>query len=229
MQENRNTWLRNLPILVATLLVIAAGLVQGFWTNRWVTSHELEAAAERLQRVPKQVGSWEGQDQEFETKDYARAGIVGGLLRRYQNRDTGSVVSVLLVCGRPGPISVHTPDVCYRGAGYDQIDDQTQATVESDAPEPAHFWWLRMRKQNTVIPEFLGIHYGWSATGDWSAPKGSPRFEFARFPYLYKLYVVREISTPEGKAESEEDRAFLQAFLPELRKSLFNQTAPAAS
>ena len=48
----------------------------------------------------------------------ARAGIKGCVYRRYRNPRTGESVSVLLVCGRGGPISVHTPDVCYAGAGY---------------------------------------------------------------------------------------------------------------
>ena len=30
-----------------------------------------------------------------------------------------SDATALILCGRPGPVSIHTPDVCYRGLGYE--------------------------------------------------------------------------------------------------------------
>jgi hypothetical protein len=217
--------LRNVPIFLAIVVVVATGVVHGVWTNRWVTSHELEAAAARLAEVPKEFGNWTSRDQPFDTKEYARAGIVGGLMREYRNRNTGATVGVLIVCGRPGPISVHTPDACYRGAGYDPIAEKTHAAVDLDGAAASEFWWLRMKKQNTLIPEFLGIHYAWSPDGRWQAPASDPRLVFARYPFLYKLYVVRDLATPDGQTEAEQDRAFLQQFLPELHKTLFPTAA----
>ena len=46
------------------------------------------------------------------------AGAVGQISRVYTNPTKGLTVSVLLLCGLPGNISTHTPDVCYPGAGY---------------------------------------------------------------------------------------------------------------
>src|SRR4051812_3337978 len=109
---------RTLPILISTAIVLLGGSVHGIWTHRWTNDRDLEIAAARLDRVPMTIGDWEGQPLEFEVKDYARAGIEGGLSRRYINRRNGDIETLLIVCGPPGPISVHTPEVCYPAAGY---------------------------------------------------------------------------------------------------------------
>ena len=44
--------------------------------------------------------------------------MTGYLLRTYTHRISGETFQVLLVCGKPGPTSLHPPDVCYQGAGY---------------------------------------------------------------------------------------------------------------
>lgn len=221
---------RNLPILMAIAIVVASGFVHAFWTNRWGTSEELQLAAERLKDVPLKFGEWTGVEEEFDVKEYARAGIVGGQFRRYQNSRTGAVVSTLIVCGQPGPISVHRPEICYAGAGYDQLAATDQTTVDQGpGTEPGGFFWLRMKKQNTVIPEFLGIHYAWSPSGDWQAPDRDPRLVFGSEPFLYKLYVVLPLGTPEGKPEAKMARGFLSEFVPELRQALFAARAKAAN
>ena len=48
------------PGLVALSLVIATAIVTGQWANRWKTSHELESAAARLDRLPLMIGDWAG-------------------------------------------------------------------------------------------------------------------------------------------------------------------------
>ena len=54
-------------------------------------------------------------DMPAEAYEAAAAELEGWLARRYLHRRTGVVVHVLLLCGRPGPLSVHTPEVCYYG------------------------------------------------------------------------------------------------------------------
>src|SRR5689334_4408569 len=110
--------LRILPLLAALLLVVGAGLIEDLWINRYGSSAELESAVARLESLPLKVGAWEGEPLTLDEKQITRAGVRGYLLRRYVHRATGRALTVLLVCGRPGPVSVHTPDVCYASAGY---------------------------------------------------------------------------------------------------------------
>src|SRR4051794_15054151 len=110
--------MRLLPVLTAMLLVAAYGIAEGVWTNRWSSADATERAAARLADVPRTVGAWEGTDAPLDPRQVVQAELVGYTMRRYVHRETGASVSVLLVCGRPGPISAHTPEMCYPGAGF---------------------------------------------------------------------------------------------------------------
>src|SRR3954451_18636542 len=120
---------RTLPIATALALVIAAGIVHGRWTLRWSKSHAVEAAVARLEGVPTAVGDWNGQELALDPRQLTMAEIAGHVTRRYVNRRSGAAVTVLLVCGRPGPISVHTPDICYAGAGYELAGPPTRESL----------------------------------------------------------------------------------------------------
>jgi hypothetical protein len=217
---------RMLPVLVALPLVAAYGAAEGVWTNRWHQSHDLERAAARLADVPMLVGDWNGAALTLDERALERAEVQGYLLRRYTHRPTGAEVSVLLVCGRPGPVAVHPPDVCYGGAGYDLTAPPARARCATEAPaRPAEFWQATFQKTEAPAPERLAIRWAWSADGEWTAAD-HPRLRFARSPALYKLYVLR--SLPPGDAAAATDPAddFLALFLPHVQQALFDPPAP---
>src|SRR5438045_1400994 len=95
-------------VAAGLVLVMAAGVVHGLWTNRWSDHAVLEAAGARLREVPRGIGDWTGEDQEIDPDRLARAEAAGSLLRTYTGPD-GQKVSVVLLCGRFGPLAVHTP------------------------------------------------------------------------------------------------------------------------
>jgi hypothetical protein len=135
--------------------------------------------------------------------------------RRYVHRRTGQAVDLLLVCGRAGPTSVHTPDVCYRGSGYDEVGEATRYA----APGGGAFWVRRFQKPGPA-PAPLRVIYGWNATGAWEAPD-SPRTAFAGRAALYKLYVIREMARTDEPLEEDPAVDFLRAALPPLGAALF--------
>ena len=101
--------------VAAILLLLASGVVQGRLGGRWAASPDLNEAVARLRLLPREIGTWVGEDADLDLKTLQRIGIGGGILRRYRDTRTGASAMILLVCGRPGPVSVHTPDVCYGG------------------------------------------------------------------------------------------------------------------
>src|SRR5271165_76888 len=112
--------MRVLPILSGAVVVIVCGVDYGRHTGRWGTLDGLEAAAARPARVRAEVGDWRSSQTELDAAQLEIAGVAGYTSRKFIHRTTGAEIDVLLICGRPGPMSVHTPDVCYASAGYVQ-------------------------------------------------------------------------------------------------------------
>jgi hypothetical protein len=212
-----------LAITVLAVAVLAVGVAHGLQTDRWRSGPGLADAAGRVAALPARVGDWEGTDDPSVTPDeMARAGVKGYVLRRYVNRDTGRAVNVLLVCGRSGPICVHTPEVCYGGAGYELAGEPRVKEIPAADPDtPAgRFLTARFKKSGNRTAAALDISWGWGADGRWDAPDNA-RLAYVRQPYLYKLYVIREAPAAVRPDADESPAEFLKLLLPELRKTLF--------
>lgn len=206
------------PVLLCLVFVIAVGVVHGVQTDRWRASPRLERALARLPHVPMNVGDWRGEDIPHEARDLVQAGIKGGIFRNFQNPRTRESVSILLVCGRGGPISVHTPDVCYAGAGYRQLTDARLKEVAGDNRQDT-FRVARFGKAG-VVPTQLEIYWAWSRDGQsWEAPD-NPRAALARSPALYKLYVVRQFAVGSREENVDSCQEFLRRALPEFSAAL---------
>jgi Protein of unknown function (DUF3485) len=209
-----------LPLAAVAVLALGLGFGYGLETDRWRPSRQLEQSLARLEAVPKEVGDWKGTDLPFQAEDFARAGIRGTVFRRYENTRTGAGISVLVVCGRGGPISVHTPDICYAGAGYEAIGKPEKRPVVTDPTRDAiEFWALRFTKTDAVVPTQLEVYWAWCRGSGFEAPD-QPRFAFARTPALCKMYVVREFAPNSRAARNNACEEFLRRALPEFQAAL---------
>ena len=211
---------RLLPILTAIPLILACGLAEGLWTDRWRLSAELEQAPGKLAQVPRSLGPWEGQDQELDDQVVRQAELRAHLSCRYVHRQTGEVLHVLLVCGRAGPVTVHSPDVCFSGAGFVPAKPRVRQVVQAeDLSSPAEFWSERYHRAGAAIPDSVQLYYSWNAGGGWAAAD-RPRLAFARARALYKLYVVRQLPRADEPAEHDPIPEFLRQLLPEVERCL---------
>src|SRR5205807_802913 len=174
------------------------------WRDRWGDQQVLADSAAGLAGLPMTIGDWEGQALDLQLSPRDEALMTRLMARRYTSRLNASAVSILLVCGRPGPVSVHTPDVCYEGIGYEMAAAPVRyAAREGSSAASAQFWLADFERQQAAVPVRLRILWSWHAGGAWQAPD-DPRLTFARFPVLYKLYVIREMAS--GDERLEEDR-----------------------
>jgi hypothetical protein len=218
-----------LPIVAAVGLLLFSGLVHGLWTDRWQSPESLDAAVARVERVPLTIGDWKGHTlgaPDVDPEAFAQAGALGYWMRRYVHPRDGQEVTAILMCGRRSRIAVHPPEVCYRTAGYDQIDPAVPIPIKSDkgATEPAEFrTTLFTAPGNGPAAKPLRIFWSWNATGEWQAPGGDARWTFRGVPFLYKLYVVHEVAGRGGLADSDAGAAFLRQLIPELDRSLFGR------
>jgi hypothetical protein len=212
-----------LPVVVGLLLVLVTGLVHGLWSNRWSGRGDLEAAAARLTLAPLNVAGWKGHEEPpLDERRVARAGAAGHLRRLYVN-EQGQAIAVTLLCGRFGPLSVHTPDVCYGGAGYEMLGAPVRRQVRLAGGGTAEVWTARFHKPAAPAEAPLRICWAWSAGTGWQAPS-SPRWTFRMRPVLSKLYVARELTRLDEPLEGDPCFVFLAQWLPELDKVLFGES-----
>ncbi|CAN5631992.1 hypothetical protein BH11PLA2_BH11PLA2_13340 [soil metagenome] len=263
-----NILFRYAATIVFVLIALGSGLLHGFRTYRWDHKPSLDEYVNRLQSVPTSFGDWtseinRGADEvvrngievvnnpvtgrpELRYIDNLKThGIEDYILRIYRNKRSTETYSVLVVCGRPGPIASHTPDVCYRGSGYTQNGDQSRGDVtvtEEGAANRGQRYPLNFLKFRPPITRLesreLQIRWAWlPPSGKLSTP-GSPRIEFASQPALYKVYVIHEpptmLSPTQQPASSRTDSPlpspttftaqdpskFLLDFLPRLEAAL---------
>ena len=165
----------------------------------------LAELAGRLESVPSVIGDWTATSQPVSSKQMAIAGAVGHLTRVYTNPKNGISVSVMLLCGLPGNISTHTPDICYPGAGYSLGEAQSYLQTYGVPDRTAQFQTSFAGRSGTN-PSRLRLYWAWHGSSGWSAPQNA-RWAFAAEPYLVKLYVVRETggaATDPGKDPATE-------------------------
>jgi Protein of unknown function (DUF3485) len=201
-------------VFVAMVLIIGVGLVHGSWTNRWRMAPGFAELAAHLESVPMAMGDWVATRREMSPRELAATGAAGCLSRIYTNPKTGVAISVLLLCGLPGDVTVHTPEACYPGAGYTlEIPTNHIRRYGSDG-QTAEFQ-TAVARRGGAKPSVLRIFWSWHSSKGWSAPQDA-RWRLAAEPILSKLYVIRETGGQAGNPKDDPSDEFLALLLPEL-------------
>ncbi len=216
---------RLLLVLICCSVVVASGVIHGHWTGRWESSQALEEALARVPDVPMTFGNWHGEGLEVDPAPYAQAGAQSYWMRRYQHAKTGEAVSVILMCGRGGRLAVHTPDVCYQGAGYQLVGQPKKTTITVKDSASAEFWTGSFVKDNNPAVGRLQVYWTWGSDNHWQAPD-VPRFTFRGQPFLYKLYVIRQCTAENEVADGGPTLDFLRELVPQLDTTLFSGSPP---
>lgn len=211
---------RFLPPALAVVLVVLCGAVHGYWTGRWAGDRSAEVAG-RFDQVALDLGDWQGRD--LDTPASLKAGMDGVLYRTYVQRTTGKAVTVYLVCGRPGPVAVHTPDACYAASGFEVTPLGRQALNGPSGATPARLEAVRVVKKRAAEQIRQHVFWSWNGTGAWQVPD-NPRTTFYRCRRLYKLYLIRDLSRPGEGVDDDPCLDLMQHLRPELQRVLFPGT-----
>jgi hypothetical protein len=211
-------FLPTLAIALAAVLTLFSGMIQGHLNHRWGMSPDARAAVAVLDQIPHEFGKWR-----LETGGEKLSDVVKNILQcegylsnRYVN-EAGDQVSVAVLLGPPGPISVHTPEVCYSSREFDQVEDRVRTPVESDG-HAGSFWRTTFRSRK-IDGSWMSVYYAWSDGGAWTASE-SPRFEFAGQPYLFKLQMAGHPNEDPRSTGSDPCVSFLNDFVPVWDKSV---------
>jgi hypothetical protein len=208
-----------LAVLVIVASAIVSGVVHGRLTNRWGLHEETLEAARRLSGVPTQFGDWRMESSEQlppATREILQCS--GHLMRTYRNAATQELVTVAVLLGPSGPISVHTPEICYSSREY-SISGPTERTALVDGEGARHSFWVTNLRSNGIEGNRLRVYYGWSDGGVWNAAE-HPRFTYASRPYLYKIQLAGLVPPNLGADAADACGSFLQVFLPVLKNHL---------
>jgi len=182
-------------VLIAVLVTAASGLIDGRIQNRWGISAKMAAAARTLQEFPADFGPsgcWRMQSSgELEANVQGVLQCAGYLLRKCVNAQSGEVVDAIVLLGPTGPISVHTPDICYSSREYSIVAEPERIALSDPQGVEHEFWGMTLERRDAA-GDRLRVYYAWTTGGPWAAPS-QPRFSFAGQPYLYKLQVVAPV------------------------------------
>jgi len=211
---------RILPLLCVVFLLAAtlgAGLVQGRLTNRWGVRPDARLAANQLApKLPDEVGNWKvQQDVKFLPQVSRILQNPAYLNRVYVNQQTGDQVQIAVIVGHPGPVSVHTPEICYSAKDY-TVSATRRKTSVAVGSASHDFWELPLKPTNPLIGSPLRVFYAWSTGVKWEAAT-HPRFGYGGLPHLYKLQM--SVSAQPGSDLKQFDPAhdFLTSFLQQLQ------------
>jgi len=210
-----------LGVVVVVVLTLVSGAIHGRMSNRWGPSPDMLAAAKRLESLPTQLGPWHVAS-EGEMSDYVvnMLECTGYLVRVYEHQETFERVTMTLLVGPSGPMSVHTPDICLPSRDFAPDGGRERVAIAAGDGRSFEVWRQAFRA-NDLQASRQRVYYGWGPDGSWSAPN-DPRFEFAREPFLYKVQVSAALA-PDSEAATETPDAgerFLQAFAPVAAKWL---------
>jgi hypothetical protein len=132
---------------------------------------------------------------------------------------------VAVVAGPAGPISVHTPEICYSAQNFEIAGERQQVAVQDTDGKSHQLWQVDATSRDAARPD-QRILYGWSRGGTWEAPDG-PRFAFAGKAVLYKLQFAGPLTTATHDVDPCQD--FLSQFLAQVDGFLLPATDFPAS
>ena len=214
-----------LAIVLVAGLTIYSGVIHGRMSNRWGPPADTLAAANKLKEIPNEFGDWRLQSSgDLDKTSLEMLQPAGYLVNTYQNRRTGDVVSMTLLLGPPGPISVHTPEVCFGTKNYKSRSERQKVTIRGSEGGDGEFWSVDF-ETISLRGDVVRAYWAWSPGDRWQALKDA-RFWSVGLPYLYKIQLT--CLMPPGTTNSQSDdscRKFLQDFVPVAKKYLI---APAA-
>lgn len=216
--------MRTLPLLIVCVMMVGSGFIHGLTIDRWGSSEDLRQAVASLKQVPAEFGEWKSEESTISEKELEVGEIDGYLARVYKNSADGNAVNMMIVCGRPGPISVHTPDICFTGAGYQMVKQFERHRIASTEKNPgtAETFFADFAKPVNAASQNLRVFWTWSDGTQFFAPD-NPRLAFAGKPFLYKIYLTRAIERVGDPPETDPCVSFFKLMMPVLQRSIFSE------
>ena len=220
---------RYLPIALGVLVIVGLTIPQIRMTDRFgETNISAEQQAKLLENVPRKIGDWIGEDMPVDPTVAQTAGAIGALSRQYRNIRTGEKVDLWLIVGHARPVSVHTPNICYRASGFEmRALENSLYPMTFEGVGTAPFWTNTFVKNDITGRRLVRVFWSWYNPQDkshegkvvWEAPSNA-RMYFGNTRALYKMYFTSEMRDASETTEQSSCLRFAREFLPVVNKAL---------
>jgi len=200
-----------ITLVIIAGVLLSSGAIHRMLVNRY---NQQSTALDLLEsQLPKEVGDWKTTSTRgLQANAKRQLQCLDSSCRVYTNQKTGEVVDVMFLYGPKGPLTVHTPDVCYTAKAFSLENSGDRISFDAE-PNHDEFYTVTLRSRG-VDAERMVVAYGWNSGNGWRAPR-FPRGAFVRQKYVYKLQVAGLRSSPTTKEDgSHTIRDFLERFLP---------------
>ena len=215
-----------IPVVVTGLIIAFGTYLQGQYTDRWgkASSEKLGNFSSRLDNVPRVFDEWTSVDTEVDAEQFKASNCDKAISRIYTSSETGEEVSVFLVSGTARHVTIHTPDWCYVGAGFEMEGQPHPYIIECESLDiDPEFQTTTFTKRGTLRDHSLRIFWSFTDDGDWQGPR-SAKTEFAGRKALYKIYLITTIDNEGRDPEDAASRDFARRFIPILNQVFFAET-----
>ena len=225
--------MKYLPIGILLVVLIVGTYVEGTYSDRWgkAQSEKLDQFTAAVDRIPKEFGHWTSIEDKVDEEQFKASNCTNCISRTYTNRE-GERVNVYLVSGTGRHVTIHTPDWCYVGAGYDIVDGEPQQYTDDSAATletPPEFLTAIFRKEDPLFTHHIRIFWTFSDDGIWRGPR-MPKPALGSKPAMYKIYMITEINEVNAEVSKDATLKFAREFLPLINGILFEEpgSSPAA-
>jgi len=181
--------------------------------------------------IPREFGDWVGEDRAVDPEILEVAGADGYIDRTYTNQKTNEQVSIWFIVGHFRQVSRHTPNFCYRAAGFDQVEPVSVHRFQVADLPTSEFRTAKFMANDSGRQLFQRVFWAWwkpeplkegQSPDDvnvvWTAPE-EPRIGFGYCRALYKLYFTAH-SDAEERPEESVCLKFASEFLPIVHERL---------
>jgi hypothetical protein len=209
-----------------TVVVLAAVITLGGrvgWPGfRWADpGPSLEQYRVQVLDLPEQLGDWVLEDQRElsqPVQDELECGDAY-VWREYINTHLGGRLSLILMAGPPGPLTAHTPEICYSANAYQLTSTMPMEFRHLDGEGIDELQRVHL-KSNRLHDEDLVVIYGWSDGQAWRVPSW-PRLAFTHRTAILKIQLALSAGV---NRTADQEREMVLDFLHQLRSKL-NQRA----
>ena len=121
--NNKRSTVFRLPVWLALtsamVMIVLGGVLYGHYSQRWGPPADLVAAGIQLTEMPRQIGPWNMAEELPINAALEMLECTGTSVAATFMRIDGRSLTVAILVGPPGPIAVHTPEICFSSRAYE--------------------------------------------------------------------------------------------------------------